>query len=161
MKHNIKKFAKFTFWLVLFLVLSFALYNARAEQIEYRDREVVVDNLGKKIEEIKLEALESLKQCESAGHSEDDGIVIFDANGKASYGQLQWQKSSVQHYYKTLYGKDITPKEAVLIALDTPKAQALAYDVIFTTEKGWTNWTNCAKKIGLVQTLGLVHKLEE
>lgn len=35
----------------------------------------------------------------------------------------------MQHDYKALYGKDITAKDAVLIALDTSKATALAKDI--------------------------------
>lgn len=167
MKHNKKKFIKFTLWLVVFMVTGFGVYNARVQQLEYLSnphaeaKEIVIDNLGKKIEQLKDEALDSLKQCESAGYEDKDGIIIFDSNNKASIGMFQWQKASVIHYYKTLYNQDITPKDAVIIALDTEKAKKLAHDVIFGTDKGWTNWTNCAKKTGLITTLQIINKLEE
>lgn len=125
------------------------------------DKVVTVDNLSEKIEQIKQEALDGISKCESAGHSEDEGIIIFDTNNRASIGQFQFQKATVIHYYKTLYNQDITPKDAVLIALDSTKARKLAYDVIFTTDKGLTNWINCSNKIGLRQTLDLIGKLEK
>ena len=120
----------------------------------------VPDAIVLTIEQIKNKALDEIQACESAGHSEEDGIIIFDSNSKASIGQYQWQKTSVQHYYKTLYGQTISSKEAVIIALDTEKARKLTHDVIFTTEKGWTNWTNCGKKIGIVKTLELLKQLQ-
>ncbi len=48
-----------------------------------------------------------------------------------------FKKATVQHYYKALYGKDTTAKDAVLIALDTSKAAALAKDILFMTKDGW------------------------
>ena len=42
-----------------------------------QEKEVIVDNLGKKIEEIKQEALAGIKKCESAGYTENDGIRQF------------------------------------------------------------------------------------
>src|SRR3990167_5034296 len=125
-----------------------------------KEKEVIVDNLGKKIDEIRAEALVGIKQCESQGHSEEDGIIIFDSNNEASIGQYQFQRDTVIHYYKVLYGQVITRKEAVLIALDDSKAKKLAYDVIYTTDKGWRNWYNCSKKIGMESTLALISKLE-
>lgn len=119
-----------------------------------------VDNLAKKIEDIKNEALADLMQCESAGHSEDDGIIIFDTNNEASIGQFQFQRKTVQYYYKSIYNKDISRKEAILIALDTDKAKELAHDIIFKTDKGYTNWLNCSKKNKLPETLALLDKLE-
>lgn len=162
MKHNKRKFYKIIFWLVIVMIGGFVVYETTASEVEYRttEREVLVDNLSGKIRQIKDEALDALEQCESGGYTEDDGIVIFDSNGKASYGQYQWQKASVQHYYKVLHNTDISPKEAVLIALDRALARKLTDEVVFGTEKGYTNWLNCANKIGLKNIVDLVHKLE-
>lgn len=163
MKHNKRKFVKFTLWLVVIMITGFGVYNAKAAQVEYLTSEkiVEVDNLGKKIDQIKDEALEALKDCENAHYGEDDGIIIFDSNNKASIGEYQFQKDTVIHYEKILNGRDITRKESVLIALDTPKAKKLAHDVIFTTEKGYTNWKICSEKTGLQKTIEIVKKLEE
>jgi len=127
----------------------------------YAVKEVMSDSLGKKTEEIKQEALADIKKCESAGLNESDGIIIFDSNAKASIGTYQFQKLTVIHYYKELYNEDITPKEAVLIALDDEKAGKLAYDVIFKTKNGLKNWINCSNKIELRKTLELIEKLEK
>lgn len=153
---------KLAFWSVIALLIYGAFqFGISSSETTYARETIEVDNLGKKVEQIKNEALDALMHCESAGYSEEDGIVIFDSNSKASYGQYQWQKASVQHYYKTLYNQEITPKQAVLIALETEKARKLAYDVIFTTEKGWSNWYNCANKTKLQETLALISKLEK
>jgi len=135
-------------------------YQAQAEKIT--TVEVQVDNLSEKIAQIKAEAVEGIRKCESAGHPESDGIIIFDSNAKASIGSFQFQKTTVQHYMKVLYGKDITPKEAVLIALDEAKAGELASDIIFETPGGGLkDWYTCANKIGLANTIAIVKKLEK
>lgn len=126
----------------------------------YAEKIVLTDSLGKKIEELKRGVVADIQKCESAGHKEDDGIIIFDSNEKASIGTMQWQKASVIHYYKKLYKQDITSKEAVLIALDDKRAESLAYDVIFTEKEGWRNWFNCGVKIEVKRTLDIISKLE-
>jgi len=107
----------------------------------------------------KADVVARLAACESAGHSEDDGIIIFDTNNRASIGRLQFQKATVIHYMKRLYGQDITAKEAVLIALDTEKAKALATDIIFTTDNDATDWLNCSNKLGLGADIKAIKKL--
>lgn len=122
---------------------------------------VKVDSLPSKVEELKRDVITRLAACESAGFTEDDGILVFDTNAKASIGVLQFQKTTVIHYYKTLYNKDITAKEAVLIALDKEQAFKLASDVIFTTSKGLTNWVNCTSKLGLQGEVDVIKKLSQ
>jgi hypothetical protein len=122
---------------------------------------VEVDNLSGKIAQIKAEAVEGIKKCESAGHSEDDGIIIFDSNNVPSIGQFQYQRKTVQHYYNVLYGKKITAKEAAMIALDTEKATELTSDIIFKTKGGGLNdWVICSQRTGLANTIAIVKKLE-
>ena len=128
--------------------------------VAFQEKEVIVDNLTGKINELKAEILSQLKGCESAGYSESDAPIVFDSNNKASIGSYQFQKATVLHYYKTLYNLDITPKEAVLISLDDIKAGNLASDIIFKTEKGISNWHNCDKKLGLKAQINLIKKLE-
>lgn len=114
-----------------------------------------------KIKGLKNEVANKLSSCESAGYKEDDGIIIFDSNAKASIGQFQFQKSTVIHYYKVLYGKTITPKEAVLIALDESKARELAIDIMFKTKnKAGKDWYNCTEKHGLDAQIDMIKKLE-
>lgn len=129
------------------------------EIIVIEEKKVIIDNLIEKVKSIKSETINDLRSCESAGYKEDDGIIIFDSNSKASIGTFQFQKSTVIHYYKTLYGKDITGKESVLIALDDSKSARLAEDIIFGTKDGYTNWKNCAIKKNIKQSVDIVNKL--
>jgi len=132
------------------------VYQAQAERV------IEKDNFSHKIEELKNEIVEDLRACESAGHEEEDGIIIFDSNNKASIGTLQFQKATVIHYYKVLYGKDITPKEAVIIALDNQKSGDLAKDIIFQTKNMvGKDWVNCNKKLGLDSRVMVIKKLEQ
>jgi hypothetical protein len=120
-----------------------------------------VEKYANKIETLKAGVVEQLMSCEGAGYKEDDGIIIFDTNNKASIGLAQFQISTVQHYYKTLYGKTITRKEAVLIALDKQKAKELAQDVMFKTKnKASGDWYNCEKKLNLDAQIDVIKKLE-
>lgn len=125
----------------------------------FAERQVINDSLDKRIEELKNETLDTLEKCESSGHKESDGIIIFDTNSRASIGTFQFQKATVQHYYKTLYGQTISAKEAVLIALDAEKARKLAGDIIFTTDKGLTNWINCTAKYNLTSKVKFIKEL--
>lgn len=114
-----------------------------------------------KIEGLKKEVIEELRKCESAGYKENDGLVIFDSNSKGSFGTLQFQKATVIHFYKVLYNKDITGKEAVMIALDDIKSGQLAQDVAFKTKnKIGKDWVNCERKLGLDERVDLIKKME-
>lgn len=122
---------------------------------------VIIDNLTPKIDNLKAKTLSTLKACESSGYSENDGIIIFDSNAKASIGLYQFQKATVIYYYKALYGKTITGKEAVLIALDDEKAGALAEDIIFKAGNGDKDWVNCFKKHKLAERVEIINELSK
>lgn len=147
---------------ILAILYSAFVYGTRQSAIVYRDKivKVPIDNLEAKVNQIKSETLSVLKSCESAGHSEDDGIIIFDSNAKASIGQLQFQKATVIYYYKLLYGKTISGKDATLIALDTDKALTLAQDIIFKNGTGDREWVNCFAKHKLNDRVKMVKILE-
>lgn len=147
------------------LVLAAFVYGSfKAGQFStgmtYAKETVVLDNLPKKIESLKEEVLETLKSCESKTHTESDGLIILDTNNEFSIGLYQFQIKTVQHYYQTLYGKTITRKEAVEIALNEAKARELAQDIIFKTDGGYRNWLNCSNSKGLVPTIATIKKLE-
>lgn len=127
--------------------------------IKYQTTIAEKDNLTPKVNDIKDKIISDIQSCESVGHKESDGIIIFDSNKEASIGTLQFQRKTVQHYYKTLYGQDITPKEAILIALDDDKAEALAKDIIFKDSKGWKNWFNCGTKTNTETKLKVINEL--
>lgn len=114
-----------------------------------------------KIEQLKNEVVSDLMDCESAGHKEADGIIIFDTNKKASIGRAQFQVATVIHYYKILYGKDISRKEAVEIALNDDKAAELAKRIGFeTNNKFGKDWVNCTVKYDLDKRADLIKQLE-
>ena len=138
-------------------------------QIKYEQqtKEILVDNLSVKVNELKGKLLSDLKQCESKGFNEDFGLISFDGNKNnkkveiASIGSYQFKKATIIYYYDTLYQKDITGKEAILIALDDQKAGELARDIIFKTDKGLSNWFNCAKSINGQYKLQVIKELEQ
>jgi len=125
----------------------------------------VVDTTKRKVEKQKWEVVDRIEKCESKGYSEDDAIIIWDDNvhgtlkpmDKYSIGTFQFKKSTIIYYYKRLYGQKITPKQAVLVALDGQKARQLAYDILYQTKYGWKNWWNCAKPLkGRIEAYRLI-----
>lgn len=122
---------------------------------------VFVDNLTPKIEGLKNSLVEDIRNCERSTYDENDAPIILDTNKKMSIGTFMYQKATVQHYYKTLYNQTITPKEAVLIALDEEKARTLTYDIIFKDSKGWRNWYNCGVKVGATERLKIINELSK
>lgn len=145
----------------LLLAFWFGGYAYSSEKILFQDREVKVDTLSGKIEQLKSQVLDDLKSCESGKVDESAGIIKFDSNSKASIGSYQFQVKTIQHYYKTLYNRDLTGKEAVLIALDDNKARELASDIIFNDSKGVENWYNCANKKLLRSKIDIINTLSK
>lgn len=47
------------------------------------------------------------------------------------------------------------------IALDAAQVRALASEVIFETDKGLSNWLNCANKLQLSPEAALIEKLDK
>lgn len=162
------KLYKLIIWLIL---IGIAIYGGSkiGDKIEYVniEKQVLVDNLSVKINELKGILVSDIKQCESAGYNEDYGLITFDPHktntkvAPASIGSYQFKKATVVYYYELLYQKDITGKEAILIALDDQKAGQLASDVIFKTDNGLSNWLNCSNKIGAKGRLDIIRQLEK
>lgn len=116
------------------------------------------DMYSAKIDGLKNAVADKLMQCESGGK---EGLIVFDTNKKASIGAFQFQVSTVQHYYKSLYGKVLSDKEAVLIALDTVQARSLAIDVMFNTKnKAGKDWYNCERKLGLDSQIAIINSIK-
>jgi hypothetical protein len=120
-----------------------------------------------KIEELKDDVVDGIKRCESAGKHEDDGIVTFDPDrtGKKanipSYGVLQFKVPTVIAYERKLHGITLTPKQAILLALDEDKATALAKEILFTEDGATGNWYNCSRKTDAAATIKIIKKLEK
>lgn len=127
--------------------------------VTYARTEPIIDHLPAKIEQLKAEVLDTLKNCESRTHTESDGLIVMDSNNELSIGLFQFQILTVQHYYKSIYQQEITRKEAVEIALNEQKSRQLANDIIFTAQ-GIRNWANCATKHELNQKVAFIKNLE-
>lgn len=162
------KLYKLIIWLVL---IGLAIYGGSkiGDKIEYVniEKQVLVDNLSVKINELKGSLVSDIQKCESAGYNEDYGLITFDGHKTnknveiPSIGTYQFKKATIIYYYDTLYQKDITGKEAVLIALDDNKAGQLASDIIFKTDNGLSNWLNCSNKINGKGRLEIIRQLEK
>lgn len=161
------------YWFIIILIISYVIYwlggKFNSEVVYERElveKQILLDNLTDKINELKGELINDLKMCESGGASEDTALITFDphpTNKKvqiASLGNFQFKVSTIQHYYKKFYNKDLTNKEAVLIALDDKKASELASDIIFI-DGAVSNWYNCNKKMGLQGQLDIINKIKE
>lgn len=113
-----------------------------------------------KVEALKNDLVYQLKSCESQKATDDDALIIFDTNKKASIGQWQFQVDTVIYYYKKLYGEVISRKEAVLIALDESKSAELAERILFEEPKGYTNWAICSNKFDIQKQVSLIKKID-
>lgn len=143
------------------VVSAFLMGKYNGTEVTYAVETAPKDTLEAKVEEFKTDLLDTLQACESAGRKESDGLIVFDSNAKASIGTFQFQIGTVKHYYKKFNAKDITNKEAILIALDDDKARELADQIIFeNNEDGLRNWYNCTKKHNLQGKLDIINKLQ-
>lgn len=159
---------KKVFIIIILLGITYLLGAKISSKVIYRqvEKEVILDNLTAKINELKGKLVSDLKQCESGGVSEDRALIVFDphpTNKKVqipSIGNYQFKVSTVQFYYNKFYSQVLTNKESVLIALDDEKAGKLASDIIFR-DGALGNWYNCSKKMGLENQLKIIRELEK
>lgn len=177
-KYRVRKFFRKVILLaILFLIFYVAGQFIKAyypvlkyEAIEeVKAQEIEKDTLKEKIETLKWEVVDGIKNHESMGYDEDDGLITYDplvSNPKKttkkdipSIGTYQFKQTTVQFYYKKLYGKDITMKEAILIALDDSQAKQLAYDIVWK-DNGLSNWRNYANKESTKVKLSIINKLQ-
>jgi len=169
-KYRLRKFIRKVFIFSLIALTLYGVYklgNVTSKNVVYETQEVIVqtDTLTPKVNELKKELVEEIKSCESQGYNEDFGLLTYDphkTNKKVespSIGLLQFKKSTVQYYYKTLYNKEITGKEAILIALDEELATQLASDIIFQTDKGLSDWYICTKKLNSRSKLNIINSI--
>ena len=139
------------------------IYDSIAENI-ILDEVITPDRLEKKVTELKEDVLKQLAHCETNGVEEPDGFVKMDSNDFLSWGRYQYQRPTVQLYVKKFYNKEINNQRAGLIAWDLDeeiKLDELTLKIIFEDEgKGWKNWLNCGKKIGIEQQIAIIKKLE-
>lgn len=137
------------------------VYHAQAERI------VTIDSLKNKVDEMKVEVIEALANCESSGASDDDALIVYDNNSAGtlkgknipSIGSMQWKITTVQFFEKMRSGKVLTNKEAVELALNGITARDLADYAIFETKGGIYHWANCEKKLALAPKVEIIKNL--
>lgn len=157
-QNKAKKFV-WTSCALIFIFLALSGWGRLTGQAPIAEAHAVeVDGMLLKIEALKNDVVGRLIKCESEGHSEADGIIVFDVNRVPSIGQFQFQPKTVQHYVREIEGRAITGKEAIEIALDTERAAGLAKKIIFERD-GTRHWHNCATKLGLYREVKLIQKL--
>lgn len=156
-KYRIYRFVRKTVQLtVLGIIISGVfgagfLYGKFGHTDEVFANTITVDSFDGKVEKLKDEVVNKIAQCETKNAPQDMAIVKYDNNSRgtltgknvASIGVMQFKIGTVQHFYKELYGKDISNYEATLIALDNDKAKKLAKEAIFGIKGAVFHWT-CA-----------------
>ena len=154
--------------LIIVFAVLFSVSNKTSAIPEPKvDIEALVEKLSgeklqAKIEELKHDLVRRLSEdCEAKGVKEPEGLIVFDSNGEASVGSHQFQVKTVQHYVKLFEDRDITRKEAILIATDWEQSSQLAEKIIFEEVGGIFNWENCEKKLGLAPEIEIIRRLEK
>ena len=144
-------------------ILGFTIYGA----YKFGETNVIsiqaetVDSMPAKIEKLKDEVVDKLISCESQGYKESDAPIIYDTNRKMSIGLAQFQIATVIYYEKVLYNRQITAKEAVLIALDETQTRELAKQIIFNSKSGVIkDWYNCSNRYKLQDKVQIIKELE-
>ena len=145
---------------VLFIAFNLHFNSWYNNEISYVAPVYAGITMEYKVEAMKEGIVDKIQACESAGHTEDEAIIIID-NGQLSLGTFQFYRPTIIHYYQTLYNQDITMKEAAYIAFDDVKARQLAHDIIWNVEGGIYEWENCARKTGVVSEIEVIKKLEQ
>lgn len=131
--------------------------------IVYESEAQIIDTTPEKIAELKLKTIHRLaNECETAGVVEPDAAIVFDSNHQMSIGRYMWQIKSVQHWVKELYDRDISRKQAILIAVGEGDVNLdeLTVRVMFDIEDGWKEWYNCSKRLGLDREVEIINGLQ-
>ncbi len=157
--------------LCLLMWFGFGFSMLVPQKMAYADREINTSDemFAAKIDSLKDAVVDQIMSCEGAGHSEAYGLVTYDPRRDEkdpknipSYGLMQFKQSTVIYYSKLLYKKDVTGKDAIILALNKDQARALAKDVMFKTKAMASgDWVNCAAKFDSDKQIILIKKLEK
>lgn len=134
---------------------------------EVKEKEVVLDNLSAKIDQLKGELVKDIFDNERMGHTEEDALITWDPNPNhksveiASIGNCQWKIPTLQESYLKYYGETLTRKQAILIALDDEKCKEVMSKVIFSEVNGWQKWYNSGVKVNAKGRLEVIRQLEK
>lgn len=168
-KRKMSKIIRFilSLGLIVLVIIAIAFLSREiAPKIVYQEKEVILDNLTEKVNQLKGELIRDIFNIERGGHSEDDGLITFDPHPinkrvqVASIGNCQFKVATLQYYKQKLDGATLTGKEALLLALDDEKCKELMSKIIFTEEDGWRNWFNSGVKVNAKARLQVIKQLE-
>lgn len=152
------------FSLIALIVVTAIIYNRLNPITVINNVEVIKDiskeQFASKIDQLEKNIVEQVRKCESGGHKESDGLIVFDSNSVASIGTLQFQVKTVIYYYKSLYNKVITGKEAVTIALDDKLSGQLAQDIMFKSNNLANDWLNCSTSLKLSDQIKAIKSIK-
>ena len=149
---------------VLVVLLITVLLKQQVPEIQYIAPKESVDDrttLDEKIEQLKGEVLDGLKQCESGDATQDDAPVNPKDGGSPSFGLYQFKIETVQHYKQKFNREELTRLDALLLSLNGEQSRELAEQIIFDEVGGIWNWETCAKEKSLAQEISLIRKLME
>ncbi len=143
-------------------------YMNPIEKTVYAEVDVSDKSLESKIDKLKDNVVDEIMNCESPTYKDSDALITFDPSKYGSrpenipsLGKMQFKVSTIILHQKTLYNAVLTPKEAVMLALDTDKAKALAKDIMFKTKNKANDWLNCATKFGTNSKIDLIKQIEK
>lgn len=157
---NMKYIKKAIFWTVSVAFVSSILTFAFSSSNVIAQVNPTIDTTPVKIEALKQEVVTSIEGCETPNMTADDAPIILDTNNQMSIGPLMFQIKTIQEYEQKIYGKTVTRKDAVEIALDATQSAQLAEDIIFK-EGGINNWYNCNQKLALSPKIAVIEELEK
>lgn len=120
-----------------------------------------------RIERAKDKIVDSLaKECETKNIKDPDNFIKHDPHATKkladkdlmSYGAWQYKISTVQLYYKKLYGQELSNLEAINVAMTREKAHELTKRILFE-EKAPHNWYHCNNKLNLENAISIINNL--
>jgi hypothetical protein len=171
-KFKVKRFVRkviltLTLFGVLAGVIAIVRYAYPMVVVQTVSEEVVIDNLGPKIAELKGGLIKDLWDNERAGHTEVDALVTIDPNPNhkeveiLSYGTCQFKIPTMQDDYFRYYGKKLTRQEAMKVAMSDNQCKEVMEKVVFGEKDGWSQWYNSGLKVNAKGRLAVIRELEK
>lgn len=151
--------------------ITYLWQTSQREPLEYQAPksaskvDLSIPNTREKIEarlaSLKVEILATMRAGETSNKTIEAGQLFYTNDPKRSdrpkcaviggkrdlncdsWGAYQFKIPTVQLYYQKLYNQNISQVDAMLVALDIIKAEALAYDIVIKEKGGIkSNWEN-------------------
>lgn len=160
----LKKCLMILFLLGMVWVLAQIIHNYYPEY-KVVEKEVVLDNLKEKIDQLRGELVNDIWNNERVGHTQEDALITWDPNSNhksveiASLGTCQYKIPTLQGDWLDHRGEKLTRKQAVMIALDDEKCKSIMSEVITEEPNGWKQWFNSGVKANAKYRLDIINSL--